>query len=331
VEKYLIAEFQRYAREPVIRRMPNGMLVCLFLTGGPTEPHNENVVKIAKSYNDGVTWSEPEVLFSHDSRGCWSPELFCDCEKPFAIVLTNNAPAHYRELQTFYSFFDDSTELWTEPKSIPGSINGCSIRQGFVLSNGDILFPLYWQETRDKFKWEKKDRNWDEVNWPFVCGVGISSDGGAHFNRYGYIDANRSLWEPNAVEVEPGHIIMYCRSIDCYLYMSESFDFGRTWTQATITDIPNADTKLTLFKERDKIFLINNFNNKRGWKNRTNLAIAISDDGKHFEKIIDIENPSESWFYPHAFVDKEKETVYVAYENAKQHWLKKYSFSELSL
>ena len=44
MEKHTIWNFGRqFAREPILRPMADGSLICLFLTGGPTEPHNENV------------------------------------------------------------------------------------------------------------------------------------------------------------------------------------------------------------------------------------------------------------------------------------------------
>ena len=75
MEKYMIADFDEceycvknpYGREPVIEIMPNGTIVCVMITGGPTEPHNENIVVITRSYDGGKTWSKPEKLFSHKS------------------------------------------------------------------------------------------------------------------------------------------------------------------------------------------------------------------------------------------------------------------------
>ena len=59
MKRTLIHEFKSYAREPVIRRMPDGSLLCLFLTGGPTEPHNENKTVACRSFDGGDTWTEP--------------------------------------------------------------------------------------------------------------------------------------------------------------------------------------------------------------------------------------------------------------------------------
>lgn len=333
MEKHLIAQFDTYAREPILRRMKDGTLICLFLTGGPREPDNTNVIMIAKSRDDGVTWSEPETVFSHSSRGCWSTEVFTETEKPFAVVQTYNAPCHYRELQTYRSFCDDSGDVWSEPVTIPGSINGCSVRQGIVMSNGEILFPVYWQESVTKFDWDHNEYAFDYVNWPATCGVAISSDGGETFWRYGYIKAGKNpLWEPNAIELEPGHIIMYCRCTwTGKLYVSESFDYGRTWTEAVDSGIPSTDTKVTLCKANGTILLINNYGDGKDIVARKNLTIAKSKDGKNFETITTVEDPEEVWFYPHAYVDEEKKTLYLAYENAKQHWLKKYTFEELGI
>ena len=77
--------------------------------------------------------------------------------------------------------------------------------------------------------------------------------------------------------------------------------------------------------------MINNFTTNADWQTRTNLAIAVSDDAKNFTKIIDVEDPSERWFYPHAYVDDKQEILYLAYENAGEHYLKKYTFKELGL
>ena len=327
MEKHLIARFDPYAREPIVRKMKDGTLVCLFLTGGENEPHNDNVVKISRSRDDGATWSTPEVLFSHRDRGCWSTELFTDTDKPFTVVHTYNAPCHYRELQTYVSFCDESGDNWSQPVTMKGSVNGCSIRQGFKMSNGEIFFPLYWQEARDFFQWEDKPWHWDVFSWALISGCGISKDG-EHFFRSGYVSTDAPLWEPNAVELENGHIVMYmrCSGKGC-LYSAHSYDYGRTWTEPAPTDIPNPDSKVTLLKVNGKIVLINNFNSSE----RTDLQIATSQDGVSFTPVASVEPPEQSWFYPHAFADLATQTLYLAYENRVEHYLKKYTFAELGL
>ena len=148
MEKYKICQFTPYGREPVLRRMKDGSLICLFLTGGPKEPDNDNVVKCVRSEDDGKTWSTPEIVFAHNDRACWATEIFAECEKPFAIVQTYYAPSVYGEIQSYRSYISDDGKTFSAPVSLPCPAKSVSVRQGIVLSNGDILFPVYWQEDR---------------------------------------------------------------------------------------------------------------------------------------------------------------------------------------
>ncbi len=331
MEKYTIAKFEPYGREPVLRRLKSGELVCLFLSGGPIEPHNDNKVYIAKSLDNGKTWSEPQILFSHNKRACWATELFTEGEKDTIFVHTYNAECWYRELQTFVSYCSEDG-IWSEPISVKGTINGCSIRQGIKMSNGEYLFPLYWQEVASGFDF-LSDKDFDCNKYPFVSGVGISSDNGKSFYRYGEIFSDCAVWEPNAVEVENGHIIMYCRVSKGALLISESFDYGRTWSKGRLSNIPNPDSKVTAIKVNGWILLINNFTvyKGNGFLDRNNLCIYKSKDGLNFEKCLSLENEEEPAFYPHAYVDFKEGVLYVAYENAKVHTLKKFTFKELGI
>lgn len=330
MQRYLIHEFQTYAREPILRRMPDGSLICLFLTGGPTEPHNENVAMASRSYDGGQTWTQPEVLFSHARRGVWCTELFAECDPPFIAVHTYNAESWYRELQTFISYSFDGGETWQEPSSFPCGLNGVSLRQGIVLSSGEWLFPLYRQEVRTGFDWPEDILT---TKPGFLCGVAVSSDEGMSFQRYGALrsDEGVPLWEPNCAELENGHIVMLMRA-QKYLYVSESFDYGRTWSDPRETRIPNANTKLTLLKVRGQILLISNFAADPSWEGRTHLEIWISDDFmRTWKKKLPIMPPEERWFYPHAFADEWENMLYVACENGKRHELIKIPFDELGL
>lgn len=333
MEKYKITHVEPYAREPVIRRMKDGSLICLVLTGGPKEPANDNVVKIMRSEDDGKSWSEPEILFAHDERACWATEVFTECEKPFAIVQTYYAPSVYREIQTYISYCSDDGKSWSEPVSLPSNVQSCSVRQGITMSNGEILFPVYWQECRSGFDWTQPDNGNRE--WMFTSGVIISSDNGKSFYGFGRIALPHAhMWEPNVIEVEDGHLIMYIRYSghdDGYLYISESYDWGRVWSEPVKTDIENAETKVSVVKINGTIVMINNFTSKTGWMNRTHLAIATSKDGKSFTKITYVEKPEEQWLYPHAYVDYAQKIMYLAYENGKTHYLKKYTFEELGV
>lgn len=328
MDRFLIHEFDTYGREPILRRMPDGSLLCTFLTGGAREPDNENFVAAVRSFDGGRTWTAPETLFSHSRRGVWATEIFTEGEYPFIAVHTYNAESHYRELQTFLSYSFDGGESWSKPSSLPCGLNGVSLRQGIVLSNGEWLFPLYWQETVHDFdQWPE-----DFAGPAFVCGAAASSDEGISFQRFGSLRAEGvSLWEPNCVELEDGHVVMLMRAMR-YLYVSESFDYGRTWSEPRETLIPAANSKITLMKVRGQILLIHNPTADADWNGRTNLEIWVSDDMmRTWKKKIPLMPPEERWFYPHGFADDREELLYLAVENGKRHELLRIPYAELSL
>lgn len=353
MERYLIHDFgadqgqwkdfvgdQRlsdFGREPIIRRMKDGRIVCTFLTGGPREPDNANVVKLAYSDDDGRTWSEPETIHAHGCRAVWCTELFNEGEFPFLVVMTYNADCQYRELQPFFSFSRDDGRTWEEPVSIPGGLSGTTLRQGIVMSNGEWLFPMYWQEVVGHFDWTKGGWPQDNENgiapWHFCCGVTVSSDQGKTFQRYGYLADKLHLWEPNCIELEPGHIVMLMRdNANAYLRRSDSYDYGRTWSEMQVTDLPNPNTKVTLLKVNGKTLLINNFSTALGWAGRCQLGIWVSSDNMQtWETKLPIAPPEERFFYPHAFADDAQQMLYVAYENARQHYLCRIPYAELGL
>lgn len=64
---------------------------------------------------------------------------------------------------------------------------------------------------------------------------------------------------------------------------------------------------------------------------RTNLAVAVSDNGKDFKQVLFPEPIDEVWFYPHGFSDDKAEKMYLAYENVKEHRLAIIDYKELGL
>lgn len=93
--------------------------------------------------------------------------------------------------------------------------------------------------------------------------------------------------------------------------------------------VPHADSKIYTLKIKDTIILINNSATLE--EGRIKLEIAKSYDGINFEHICYVEEEDSFIFYPHAIAEDATETLYIAYENRKQHWLKKFSYKELGL
>lgn len=189
------ADQWRYGREPVLRSMPDGSLICWVYSGGPREPHNSNVVLITHSQDRGETWTPPELLFSHEARGVWGTEIFTEGSVPLGFVHTLDAASHYLELRTAITYTYDNGVTWTEPVAPHGVPANISVRQGIVLSDGTWVFPVYWQECNEGWNWDSSATRGSSAtarSWPFCCGCIRSANEGSTFSLHGMSQAMAS-------------------------------------------------------------------------------------------------------------------------------------------
>lgn len=330
-----------HGREPVLRRMPDGSLTCLIYSGGKREPDPGNLALIVRSNDDGRTWTKPEIMFKHDSRCTWPTEIFTEGPRPFAVIQTFQYNAFYTELRAFQTFTDDNGKTWSEPQTIKGTPPNFCVRQGKVLSNGEWLFPVYWMEQDGGWNWPSEGAFLWKHGWRFSSGVIRSCDQGKTFTLSGYLHADSNLWEPEVIELEPGHLLMFIRCCKAgVLWKSESFDFGANWSPAEPTDIPNPGTKLVMFKVDGKVVLVSNMDDCR-----RKLSLWVSSDScRNWDKklllaevpmaepdVTDVDNQFNQlpWIcYPHGFVDEKQQLLYLALDSVATHFLVKIPFSD---
>ncbi len=184
-------DFSR-GHEPTLRRMPDGSLCSTLITGKDVfdDRLNENAVGIIHSYDDGETWTTPEILFNHPTRATWATEIFTGGEKPLLFFCCHNEETMFCELRSFMSESSDSGRTWHEPHSINGVPHNMVVRQGKVLSDGSWLFPVYWvtqQGGWDAF-WPCGEKPMPGMfKWTSCSGVLKTFDGAKTFSLHGAI------------------------------------------------------------------------------------------------------------------------------------------------
>ena len=338
-----------FGREPTLRRMPDGSLISLIYTGGKKEPHPDNCVGMIRSLDDGKTWTVPEVIFKHPYRCTWGTEICTETETPFCVFHTFSYEMLYNEIRTFFSFTKDFGRTWSEPNS-PRGLPPVIFRQIKKLSDNSLLAGVYWQEQRSGWNHvaEIGLDNW-HPGWHWVSGAVKSSDGGKTWSLHGYFSRKGgSLWEPEVIELEDGHLLMGLRSaVNGILYKTESFDYGNTWTEAVPSDIPNPGSKFVFYKVKKRIVLVNNFCTPEN-RNRYDLQAWVSDDlcrsWRRKLQLVKIcapsndnpdiwENPEEEFVpqaaYPHGFADDEKATLYLSVDCILNFFMIRIPYSDL--
>ena len=334
------------AREPVLRRMPDGSLFSLIYTGGPCEPHPENLVAAVRSTDDGKSWSYPQELFKHPRRSCWGTELFTGGDQPFMIFQTFDTPSYYQELRAYVSTTSVNGLSWSEPQTLPGVPVNFSVRQGRVLSDGSWLFPVYWQEVRSSWR---NILDWGKFNprstWFFVSGVIRSTDRGRSWSLHGSCStgATLSAWEPEVIEVAPGKLRMFirCESPEHCLWEAESSDYGVHWTEPVPGPVSNPGTKFTIYKVRDQWVMLNNLCGKDGaGATRNVLSLLTSPDGRNWKEKFEIARvtrrtpdspfePLPQMSYPHGFADDKEQALYLALDAIRKFFFVKIPYADI--
>jgi len=206
----------------------------------------------------------------------------------------------------------DEGQSWEVPQRVATKegyhvMNNARVIQ---LHDGRLLAPVAW--TRD-FATSRHQ----------VAFCYLSDDGGKSWRAgRGMVDLPSSAvgcQEPGLVELSSG-ILMYIRTDQGYVYGALSRDGGETWSDPwPFASLPSPAAPATMVRLPDGGLVV--FYNHRpegakaGWKDRTPLAVARSDDeGRTWRRLADLE-PSPEFCYAYTscriYGDKAVLTYYV--------------------
>jgi hypothetical protein len=279
--------------EPILRRCPNGELICISQVGGTIEPSPENRVVVFHSKDNGETWSKPFSIYPEDGQAVYITEVMLLDNIFYAFLTLHNGRFLDWQCTTMKSI--DNGYTWENIGIFPELPNFSFARGMIKKKNGDIVIPYQHYPVSPDENNRLKNNPEALINAANISyvenGVLISSDGGQTYTRHNGVkiaingeNQPKFAWtEPTLAELTDGTLVMLIRV--CYsgfLWRSESKDGGITWSEAEKTDIPNPSNKPKLINmPNGRIALIhtpNNFDKGNFLLSRTPLSIWISDD-----------------------------------------------------
>ncbi len=304
--------------EATVRRVPNGDLLLLCSCGGTAEPAIENRTYMWRSTDSGRTWSKKQQIHEEDGLAHYQTETAVIGDEVRVFISTHNGK--FIEWKNYYLSSFDSGYTW-QKHTTPCIPEYAFVRGMTKLSNGDIIFPYHSYPITKEQEKHSKENNIPAYNNDIETienGLIVSSDGGKTFRKQvafynsvaelkaqGYWHWN---WNENTVvELEsPGHLAMLYR-IDRsgWLWRSDSFDYGKTWSNTVKTDIPNPSNKPYLTKAPNgDIILLNTPTSVLGLENRFPLEVWLSNDNmKTWYKKIRVSNLPGAYSYANGFVE----------------------------
>lgn len=317
------------ACDTTLRNMPDGSWVMIMLGGGHTEPLPENRIYIARSHDDGKTWSNVEpidlgVKTESPSTALVPSELMVHGDRCTMFVSTHDGTfANWKEWMTVS---EDSCRTWSELRPAPGRLHDRTfIRNHIVTRDGRILLPFQHYQRVAATREISKNRRFSAPTDP-RNGVLMSSDGGKTWTEHGDIrisskDDYHGWAENNIVELSDGRIAMIIRAdgLGGVLYYAESTDGGRTWPEyARKTTIPNPGSKATLYSlGGDNVALLHNPNPRH----RSPLSLWVSFDGMQswpYQRVLvpeSVDGPRGRLNYPDGFVSEDGRFLHFAFDD----------------
>lgn len=267
---------------PVINRLKNGRLVSVFSGIEDAKSMKMNIVSII-SDDDGLTWSKPQIIFSHPNADEYDPNLIVDGDRILAFSTTVSVPG-IDSTDIYMRSSQDGLTWGTEVQlKKPYRYISGKIHQGHRLKDGTLIMGYCWDAWAERGLPPATEGEMDNRS-----GVLRSIDGGKTWSQGADIFAGEvkkktapgaaeGLAEPATVVLADGRIMAILRSGSDELYLTWSRDNGLTWEIPRLSGLTAHDSPAALWK------LDNSSDVIVAWSNspigRNPLAVALSSDG----------------------------------------------------
>lgn len=258
--------------DTVLRVLPDGQFVVLFMTGGCTEPASSNYVAICRSGDQGATWSKPEAVLRFPGRGCCLTEVHA--EDGVLIAHVQHHRGRFDDWHNVTITSRDGGRTWSEPEPFAGLPARGFVRNTHHATWGEWFAPFcHYPAGADP-----TSAVWDDGSFQNAqVGVLISGDRGRTWTRSATV-TGEGWAEATVTELSDGRLVMLIRRdrTGC-LWRTDSGDRGRTWSEPVPSGIPNPGTKARLWRLADgRVALVHNPNPKLN--DRHPLSLWVSDD-----------------------------------------------------
>ena len=257
----------------------NGIPVSSWFGG--TEEKNDDVgIWISRKVKG--EWSVPkEVANGVQEDGsrfpCWNPVLFKPKDKP--LILFYKVGPNPEEWWGLYMTSEDDGLTWSTPVKLPDGILGPIKNQPIQLANGDILSPTSTESEKD--------------GWRIY--LEISNDMGLTWGKTEYLNDGKEFGaiQPAILNYQNGKLQLLSRTDKEVITENWSEDFGKTWSKMESTSLPNPNSGIDAVSLEDGRQLLVYNPTGNNWGDRVPLSIAISTNGKKWNRILDLEPLTE--------------------------------------
>jgi len=279
--------------------LSNGKVMVVWF-GGSYEGADDVCIWASVKYKSG--WTSPWLMACNDTapahqKACWNPVL---CRINLHTIdlyyKTGHSP---REWKGMVMHSVDNGVTWSKSIALNGRL-GPIRNKSIRLANGTLLNPTSIETaTRWQAFVERSDDN--GANWQIVP-----------------VDTSNvaKAIQPTLLVYPSNKIQALCRSNQNYILESWSMDEGRSWSPLQRTSLlnPNSGIDGVTLTSGLQLLVYNPMKSGSEWMNGRNcLNVALSQDGKNWRDVYQLENePTGEFSYP-AVIQTTDGIVHITY------------------
>ncbi|TWT57269.1 FG-GAP repeat protein [Thalassoglobus neptunius] len=282
-----------------------GLVAAWF--GGTKEGRDD--VAIWTSYHDGLKWSNPTMVadgVQHDGLRypCWNPVLYQppgDAPTLLFFKVGPNPREWWGEMMVSY----DRGRSFVERRRLPEGIDGPVRCKPILLDDGKTLLcgsSTEYDGWRIHFESIQLEDGQPSGTWSRVGPINDAS-------KYNAI-------QPTFLQLPDGQLEVLCRTKEGVIVSSSSSDQGKSWSPLEPIDLPNPNSGIeSVTLANGKHLLVYNplSSGSTGWGKRGVLSLAISDNGKDWTPVADLEREEKSEFSYPAAIQSADGKVHIIY------------------